>query len=157
MTLRTEFSLINSEFNGFLFAPIGEEESGIQLTVLSALSRLALDPWGEAARLSSLPKETAAPALAAMIARLPTGRWEPSDVRAIAARLVQLLPERAPASSPGRIAGAAGEKTNVTAALWLVILVLCAGFIGMQFFRTGQAPDPAASTSSSPQQEQNRP
>jgi len=157
MTLRTEFSLINSEFNEFLFASIGEEESGIQLTVLSALSRLALDPWGEAARLSSLPKETAAPTLAAMIARLPTGRWQPSDVRAIAARLVQLLPERTPASSPGRIAAAAGERKNVTAALWLVILILCAGFIGMLSLRFGQAPDPAAGASSSSQQEQNRP
>jgi hypothetical protein len=76
MALRAEFSLINSEFNGFLFAPIGEEESGIELTVFSALTRLAVDPWGEAARLSGLPKEIAAPALASMIARLPSGAAE---------------------------------------------------------------------------------
>jgi hypothetical protein len=156
MTLRTEFSLINSEFNGFLHAPIGEEESGTQLTVLSALSRLALDPWGEADRLSGLPKEKAVTAMAAMIARLPRGRWEASDVRAIAARLVQLLPERAHAPPPNRVVGAAGERKNVTAVLWLVILLLFAGLFGMQSLRTDGAPDPVPGTSWS-QQEQNRP
>jgi hypothetical protein len=156
MTLRTEFSLINSEFNGFLFASIGEEESGTQLTVLSALSRLSLDPWGEAARLSGLPKESATTALAAMIARLPRGRWKPSDVRSIAARLVQLLPERVPASPSDRSADAAGKGKNVTAALWLVILILCAVFFGMRSLHTESSPDPASGTTSS-QQEQNRP
>ena len=56
MALRPEYSLGHSEFNEFLFAFVGEEKSGQQLTVLSALARLGLDPWGEAARLSELPK-----------------------------------------------------------------------------------------------------
>jgi len=33
MALRPQFSLIHSEFNEFLFAPVGEEEHG-SLTVL---------------------------------------------------------------------------------------------------------------------------
>ena len=148
MALRAEFSLINSEFNGFLFAPIGEEESGIELTVFSALTRLAVDPWGEAARLSGLRREIAAPALASMIARLPSGRWEPSDVPLIAARLVQLLPERGPALLASRSEGNAGQRKNA-AALWLVILVLCAGFLGMWSLRTEQAPVPVSGAYSS--------
>ena len=54
MTLRPEYSLVHSEFNEFLFAFVGEEKSGADLTVLSALARLGLDPWNEAARLSAL-------------------------------------------------------------------------------------------------------
>lgn len=154
MPLRPEFALINSELNEFLFAPIGEEENGIELTVLSALSRLAIDPWGEAGRLSDLPRETAASALASMISRLPRGRWAPSDIPAIAARLVQLLPERVPAPPSGRREICADERKNGPAALWLIVLILCAGVVGMWSLRFEQAP---RSASHSSQQEQNRP
>jgi len=94
MTLRPQYSLIHSEFNEFLFASVGAEKNGTELTVLSALTRLGIDPWGEAARLSDLPKEAAARALAAAIAALPEGDWTVSDSWAIAARLVDRLPGR---------------------------------------------------------------
>ncbi len=71
MTLRPEYSLIHSEFNDFLFAVVGEDESGMQLTVLSALTRLGFDPWREAARLSELTKGAAISALAVTISALP--------------------------------------------------------------------------------------
>ena len=45
------------------------------LSVLSALSRLGLDPRDEAARLAHLTKEAAADQLARMIARLYERRW----------------------------------------------------------------------------------
>jgi hypothetical protein len=38
-------------YNDFLFAPIGEQANGMQLSVLSALARMNVDPWEEAARL----------------------------------------------------------------------------------------------------------
>ena len=38
-------------FDPFLFAAIGEEQNGMLLSVLSALARLDLDPWYEAASL----------------------------------------------------------------------------------------------------------
>ena len=60
MTLRPEYSLGHSEYNAFLFAAVGEEKVGLPLTVLTALTRLGFDPWREAARLSDLPRETAA-------------------------------------------------------------------------------------------------
>ena len=155
MALRTEFSLINSELNEFLYALIGEEEGGTELTVLSALTRLALDPWGEAARLSTLPRAAAASALAAQIARLPSGRWEKSDVPAIADRLVQLLPEWMGAPAPDR-SGAASKRKNGAAVLWLIALILCAGLFGIWSRRTEQAPPPASASHSS-QQKQNLP
>ena len=94
MALRPEYSLGHSEFNKFLFSFVGEERSGLQLTVLSALARLGLDPWGEAARLAELPKEAATRALAAEISKLPDGNWKASDTQSIAFRLVGCLPPR---------------------------------------------------------------
>jgi hypothetical protein len=41
-----------SDFDAFLFAPVGEERNGMLLSVLSALARLDVDPWQEAARLA---------------------------------------------------------------------------------------------------------
>ena len=88
------YSLLNSKFNDFLFAPIGDERNEMPLSVLSALARLGIDPWQEAARLSELPKEQATQSLTSMIEGLPSGRWARSDSRAIAARLAQFLPSR---------------------------------------------------------------
>lgn len=100
------FSLLRSEFNEFLFAPIGEEGNHTLLTVLSALARLGLDPWQESARLALLSREKAAQSLASMIAGLPNGRWAQSDVGTIASRLVALLPAKGAASPPPRPAAA---------------------------------------------------
>ena len=41
-------SELGREFQAFLYAPIGEEENGTTLSVLSALARLGLDPWKQA-------------------------------------------------------------------------------------------------------------
>jgi hypothetical protein len=94
MVLRSEYSLVHSEFNEFLFATVGEEKGGLQLTVLSALARLGFDPWEEAARLADLSQEAATSALTSTIAKLPEGTWKASDSRSIAARLVDSLPRR---------------------------------------------------------------
>jgi hypothetical protein len=75
MTLRRAFAPMLPEFDSFLFATVGEEVDGAPLSVLSALSRLGLDPRDEAARLSRLTKEAAADQLARMIARLSDRRW----------------------------------------------------------------------------------
>jgi hypothetical protein len=88
MTLRPEYSLGNSPYNAFLFAAVDEEKIGRPLTVLTALTRLGFDPWREAARLTDLPRETAARVFAVTIAMLPEGDWKASESEAIAARLV---------------------------------------------------------------------
>ena len=130
MALRPQFSLINSEFNDFLFASVGEEKTGLQLTVLSAFTRLDLDPWAEAGRLSELPKEAASRILGATIALLPQGQWKASDLPAIAARLVTSLPRRsAPAlqSLRSEYIWSGNSKSGIT--LWLVCVALAAAAI----------------------------
>jgi hypothetical protein len=110
MTLRPEFSLGHSPYNAFLFAAVGEEQVGVPLTVLTALTRLGFDPWQEAARLSGLPRETAARAFAVTIAMLPEGDWKASESEAIAARLVNWLPGQSTQSIPPVKAGRIGSK-----------------------------------------------
>ena len=89
-----EASVIPSEFNDFLFASIGEQENETPLSVLSALARLDVEPWQEAARLTQLPKDQALQDLSSIIGGLPGGRWKASESNMIAARLVELLPSR---------------------------------------------------------------
>ena len=48
-------AFLGAEFNDFLFAAIGADAGGTYLTVVSALARLDLDPWAEAAILARLP------------------------------------------------------------------------------------------------------
>ena len=109
--MRPEYSLGNSTYNAFLFAAVGEEKVGLPLTVLTALTRLGFDPWREAARLSDLPRETAARAFAVTIAMLPEGDWKASESEAIAARLVNSLPERSTAATPSVGGGRAGARS----------------------------------------------
>lgn len=100
MTLRPEYSLGHSAYNDFLFGSLGRDAAGTEVTVLSALSRLGIDPWEEAARLAALPREAAAEALAATILRLPDRSGPGAEVPMIAARLVALLPQGAVAEIP---------------------------------------------------------
>src|SRR5712672_9319 len=67
MALAARFSLLHSDLNDFLFASVGEEQNGVTLSVVSALTRLGVDPWEEAARLTPLPRARAAEALATLI------------------------------------------------------------------------------------------
>ncbi len=135
MTLRPEYSLGHSEYNAFLFAAVGEEKVGLPLTVLTALTRLGFDPWREAARLSDLPRETAARVFAVTIAMLPEGDWKASESEAIAARLVSWLPGRSAAAIPSVAAGPGGSgKMKMTSgfATWLAwgVLAVALLFLG---------------------------
>jgi hypothetical protein len=87
-------TFIPTQYNDFLFALIGEEKNETPLSVLSALTRLDMDPWQEAARLTQLPKEKAITDINCALGALPGGRWTAPEANKIAARLVELLPSR---------------------------------------------------------------
>ncbi len=96
----------------------------MQLSLLSALARLDMDPWQEAGRLADLPREAGTKALAAVIAQLPAGLWEPSDAPRIAARLIRLLPNPPRTVLPGR-AGLSTRIGDVWAGyIWILLLVM---------------------------------
>jgi hypothetical protein len=125
MALPARFSLLHSDLNDFLFASVGEEHNGVTLSVVSALTRLGLDPWEQAARLTPLPKARAAEALATLIARLPIRRTLSSDDLAISQRLVELLPDQKSAPLQGRERVAAGQKKY-----WGAMIVLASVALG---------------------------
>jgi hypothetical protein len=91
MTLRRSFRPLRPDLDKFLFAAVGEEIDGIPLSTISALTRLGLDPWQEAGRLSSLSRREAVEQVARLIAEIP-GIFRPLG-EAFADRLVGLLPK----------------------------------------------------------------
>ena len=96
MTRSTSVAVLAPEFDDFLFASIGEDRNGMLLSVVSALARLDVDPWQEAANLAQLPGITATRRLASLIAALPDRSSSVHlDHGAIAARLIARLPHRA--------------------------------------------------------------
>src|SRR5258707_6639128 len=111
MPLQRAYAPMHPEFDLFLFASVGEEAEGVPLSVLSALSRLDLDPRDEAARLAHLTKEAAADQLARMIARLSDRRWSVSEARRIAGGLIERLPMAAAAGKAG--SAASGTRPTI--------------------------------------------
>jgi hypothetical protein len=99
MTMRSGYNMHRPELQEFLFAPIWIEKNGTPLSILSALARLGMDPWGEATRLANLPRAGAASALAAILARLPRNESELPDYAELSQHLVQFLPEGGSTSS----------------------------------------------------------
>lgn len=85
---------IGPEYNAFLYATISADTNGTVLSVLSAMARMNLDPWQEAAELARLSEPAAARRLTSMIAAVPGGPSAPDAPRTIAARLVKLLPSQ---------------------------------------------------------------
>jgi hypothetical protein len=112
-----------SEFDAFLFAHIGEEKNGMLLSVLSALARLDLDPWREAAELARMPQQTARQRLTSLIEALPNQPPTRPEPETVSTRLIALLPPAAGPSvaSSNKLPG--GVSTLNSRAVIYVILV----------------------------------
>lgn len=93
------------EFDAFLFSEVGNDRTGVAVTVLSALARLNIEPWTEARELSHLGREDAVLRLSAHLETI-TDMPRPASERR-AANLLALLPKRVPfRTSKPREAGA---------------------------------------------------
>jgi hypothetical protein len=128
MTLSASRSRLPCEFDDFLYAPIGEDGDGRVLSVLSALARLDLDPWREAANLARLPGETATERLASLVAKLPDGQSPHREPGSIAVRLIALLP-RPPGSDIPPRAMLLGAGANSLSIIHMIVI----GMIFMAF------------------------
>jgi hypothetical protein len=157
VTPAASVSFFRPEFDDFLYASIGVDRNEMTLSVLSALARLDVDPWEEAAELSELPKSTATQRLASLIAQLPGGRWTLADSRAIAVRLIELLPRRSSSKVPlaekaqglREMSGSAVAKMLICAALGVTALIIAAS---RESSSPGDHADaPAFNTASPPQ------
>jgi hypothetical protein len=165
MTLRLEYLLGHSPYNDFLFAAVGIERfdpdaDGDDLTVLSALTRLQIDPWHEAARLADLSPEIASRTLAGTLRRLSEVNWDVTDVSRTAQRLVALLPcnpQDTPEVTTVNLKGGAGsvppaiqKPTWVQWLAWTMVLVMTLALV-MQLMPTNNL-EPTATSSMTVQQ-----
>ncbi len=96
------------------------------LSVVSALARLNIDPWQEAAELAGLPLGTATQRLTALLETLPEAtrpQWD--DPGTIANRLIRLLPHAAASQGPSSKAaldtGAAGRPHVLVYVIFMII------------------------------------
>jgi hypothetical protein len=140
---------LGPEFDDFLFATIGADHNGGYLSVVSALARMDLDPWAEAAKLAKLPVEIATQKLSALISALqeiPSARQEP---RKIAARLVALLPNGLSVKARPTISPA-GVKTMINSrsalSVFLCAFALLLAFQAFMYFVQPHAPHPVSHT-----------
>jgi hypothetical protein len=131
VTPATSISFVRPELDDFLHSPIGMEKNEMPLSVLSALARLGLDPWEEAAELSELPRDRAAQRLAMLIVRLPGGQWAQEDAGAIASRLTELLPSRSRPDEP--LIGRASPLLGI-AGFPAARVLICAALVGSALF-----------------------
>jgi hypothetical protein len=111
MTTLSAAPRLSDQFNGFLRSALWLDRDDTPLSLLSALARLDVDPWEEAAQLAALPTSTASAKLAAMLANLPGGPPARRDLDAICVRSVSLLaspaaPQTATAAPTGALSGA---------------------------------------------------
>jgi hypothetical protein len=148
VALAARFSQLDTSLNDFLFATIGEEQSGMRLSVASALARRGFDPWTEAMRLAGLPRAKASEALAAVIGAVPSARWMPSETAGIATRLSLLLPASgefmpAPGAKPSNQRAMAARRL-----LWLFYLIVIAA--GLFSLIPERHPSPEAHASLTP-------
>jgi hypothetical protein len=146
-------SSLASEFDDFLLAPIGDDNNGMQLSVLSALARLDVDPWEQAATLALLPADAATRKLAGMIAALPPGPTARPESTTIAARLIPLLPGRVSCQVPSRTAapGIATAPRLPTLTYLILYALFMLLMLAVQWLSVGpQAPTQLNSTPSQP-------
>lgn len=125
---RTSLPAHDQQFDNFLFATVGEDRNGMQVSVLSALARLGVEPWQEAKQLARLSEELACARVDGLIAELPGVPSLIHDHRVIAERIIALLPRLTrfglPRSPPTAADDAATASRNLVTALFVIFLLV---------------------------------
>ena len=118
-----------ADFARFISAVVAVEPSGTALSVLSTLSRRGLDPLQEARRLAQLPPLEAAEGLAEMLRAEPAVQAARLDAKAVAVRLVALLPSQG--AAPSKLLSSRLSVTPVPRPRGLLLALMAAGFANM--------------------------
>jgi hypothetical protein len=136
----------NADFERFVYADVATEPNGMELSVLSALSRRGLDPWQEAQRLAQLPPFAAADGLAEILRAVPAVQALRLDVKVIAERLVALLPVRATVTAGQFPTKLTATPVQVPGGLTLMMMAAIFGGLLVPLLMPKQA-EPVAPTS----------
>ena len=123
-------TLLRTDLDDFLLAPIADDVTGMPLNMLTALARSGVDPWTEAADLAALSREAATQKLILLLAAVPNGPSEGADAVTAASRLAALLHPsprpRVPAAdaAPGPAAVATPPGRAKLAIYYLLALIV---------------------------------
>ena len=113
------------------------------LSVLSALARLNLDPWREAAELARMPKQAAKQRLTSLIEALPDSLSTRPEPETISTRLFALLPRGASSSiASSKTFRVAGAELNIRSAIYVlaIYLLFAAQMMGAQWLASSLLP-----------------
>jgi hypothetical protein len=135
-----------ADFERFVYADVAIEPNGMELSVLSALSRRGLDPWQEAQRLAQLPRLAAADGLAQILRAVPAVQSLRLDVKVIAERLVALLPVRRAVTAGPFPSKLSGTPVQIPRGFTLVMMAAMFGGMLVPLFMPKQA-EPVAPAS----------
>jgi hypothetical protein len=140
-------SSLGSEFDTFLFAPIGEDQNGLTLRVVSLLARMNLDPWEEAGDLANLSTEAAGRRLALSLDSLTDPSLRQAICEPLVLRLLTLLPRRAPTAIAIPPAGVNAAATpNLGTGVTIIFVAATLVLLGVLIFASrGLVPSPAPS------------
>lgn len=111
-------------FDGFLYAKLGHDRRGNAVSVLSALTRLGLDPWDEAAELSSLPRGGAEARLSNLLSRFHDIPGLAAERSVVLQRLVGLLPRDDTVGTGADLIGDVRARLGGTGPLIALLLLI---------------------------------
>jgi hypothetical protein len=92
MTTSGLSGFLSTEFDPFLSSPLWLDRNESPLSVMSALARLDIDPWQEAASLATLSKGAAITRLSTLLGPLPGAPSTKPDREGLCQRALGLLP-----------------------------------------------------------------
>jgi len=138
------FFSLKRDFDNFLFALVGEDQNGMDLSVNSALARSNVDPWEEAAALTQLPHDLAMQRLTTLIAALPEGSSRHADPAKIAERLIALLPRHSARLFPPNTAVASARSLvgSLSGSQIFIFAILLGSMAGGQWLASNLKPAP---------------
>ncbi|PRY80528.1 hypothetical protein CLV80_101383 [Yoonia maritima] len=99
MTLTMDQMGQNPAFERFLSATVGEDVNGINISVLSMLARLEVDPWTEASNLAAMPNGPARKRLDTLMTRFKDVPTLGRDQGKVISALLDLLPRKRTATT----------------------------------------------------------
>jgi hypothetical protein len=111
-------------FERFLGANVGKDHHGMEVSVLSMLARLGLDPWIEASKLAAMSHDPAHKRLDGLMARFKDVPGLMSERGKIISVLLEYLPtQKAVAKAPVQSGSDTLKMPQISATIYLIVAV----------------------------------